>query len=289
MSRSESACLMGDILGDYLRSIGRIPLLTDEEVLQHCRLVRAWLDQAEPTRADVRKGRRALERMVNANLRLVVSIVSKYRRRIRGNCIDMMDLIQAGNLGLITAVERFDPARGYRFSTYGYWWIRQAVTRYIHENDYTIRVPHSLSSLKAKLGRLQAENGGTLSSQEASLLTGEDPKRVAQASLLSFYNNMVSLDQNVSGSESSEFTIKDTIASSNVNEIKDDYRWMEPYLVQLSPFERQVLDLRFSSDQSHSLVDISRLTGKTRHHIQAAEGRALSKLRRELLPVLEPC
>ncbi|QPN71611.1 sigma-70 family RNA polymerase sigma factor [Synechococcus sp. CBW1108] len=120
---------MGDILGDYLKSIGRIPLLTDEEVLQHCRLVRAWLDQAEPTRATARKGRRALERMVNANLRLVVSIVSKYRRRIRGNCIDMMDLIQAGNLGLITAVERFDPARGYRFSTYGYWWIRKAVSR----------------------------------------------------------------------------------------------------------------------------------------------------------------
>jgi RNA polymerase primary sigma factor len=280
---------MGDILGDYLKSIGRIPLLTDEEVLQQCRLVRAWLDQAEPTRATARKGRRALERMVNANLRLVVSIVSKYRRRIRGNCIDMMDLIQAGNLGLITAVERFDPARGYRFSTYGYWWIRQAVTRYIHENDYTIRVPHSLSSLKAKLGRLQAENGGTLSSQEASLLTGEDPKRVAQASLLSFYNNMVSLDQNVSGSESAEFTIKDTIASPNVNDIQDDYRWMEPYLVQLSPFERQVLDLRFSKDQSHSLVDISRLTGKTRHHIQAVEGRALSKLRLQLRPVLEPC
>ena len=149
---------MSDILGDYLKAIGRIPLLTDEEELYHGRIIRAWLDQPDPDRLVIRKGRRALERMVNANLRLVVSVVSKYRRRIRGNCIDMMDLIQAGNLGLIRAVEKFDPARGYRFSTYGYWWIRQSVTRFIHEYNYSIRVPHSLLSLAVKMSHLQAAN-----------------------------------------------------------------------------------------------------------------------------------
>lgn len=282
------AFCMSDILGDYLKTIGRVPLLSDEQELHHGRLIRAWLDQPDPPKGVERQGRRALERMVNANLRLVVSVVSKYRRRIRGNCIDMMDLIQAGNLGLIRAVEKFDPARGYRFSTYGYWWIRQAVTRFIHEYSYSIRVPHSLLSLAAKMGHLQSKNGDTLTIQEVARLTGEEQKRIAQASLLLYYNSMVSLDQRVSGPESGELTLKDTIASNGGNEISEDYAWLERYLEQLSPLEIQVLNLRFSDDRRLSLVDISRLTGKTRHHIQAVEGRALSKLRRSVLPALNP-
>lgn len=282
------ALCMSDILGDYLKTIGRIPLLSDEEELHHGRLIRCWLDQAEPPRVVERRGRRALERMVNANLRLVVSVVSKYRRRIRGSCIDMMDLIQAGNLGLIRAVEKFDPARGYRFSTYGYWWIRQAVTRFVHETNYSIRVPHSLLSLAAKLGQLQAANGGSLNHQEVARITGQGEKRIAQASLLLYYNSIVSLDQGVGSAELGELTLKDTIAGSDENAIQDDYAWLEGCLAQLSPLEIQVLNLRFSGDKKLSLVDISRLIGKTRHHIQAVEGRALAKLRRSVVPALNP-
>lgn len=279
---------MSDILGDYLKTIGRIPLLSDEEELHHGRFIRTWLDQSQPSKGAERQGRRALERMVNANLRLVVSVVSKYRRRIRGNSIDMMDLIQAGNLGLIRAAEKFDPSRGYRFSTYGYWWIRQAVTRFIHEYNYSIRVPHSLLSLAAKIGQLKAANGGSLTAEDAARLTGEDEKRISQASLLLFYNSMVSLDQCVSGPEGGELTLKDTISCSEGNLIKEDYAWLERYIAQLSPLEIQVLNLRFSDDRRLSLMDISRLTGKTRHHIQAVEGRALNKLRRNVLPALDP-
>lgn len=279
---------MSDILGDYLKTIGRIPLLSVEEELHHGRLVRAWLDQAEPSKAVERRGRRALDRMVNANLRLVVSVVSKYRNRIRGNCIDMMDLIQAGNLGLIRAVEKFDPARGYRFSTYGYWWIRQAVARFIHEYNYLIRIPHSLLSLAVKMSHLQVANGGPLKVEDVARISGEDEKRVAQASLLLFYNNTVSLDQGVSGADGGELTLKDTIPSVNKNVAVDDYAWLERYMSQLSPFEIQVLNLRFSSDKKLSLVDISRLTGKTRHHVQAVEGRALGKLRRSVVTALNP-
>jgi RNA polymerase sigma factor (sigma-70 family) len=288
MGRARIAFFMSDILGDYLKTIGRIPLLSDQEELHHGRLIRSWLDQPQPSRSIERQGRRALERMVNANLRLVVSVVSKYRRRIRGNCIDMMDLIQAGNLGLIRAVEKFDPSRGYRFSTYGYWWIRQAVTRFIHEYNYSIRVPHSLLSLAVKMSHLQVANGGPLSIQDAKRLTGEDEKRISQASLLLFYNSMVSLDQCVSGPESGELTLKDTIASPENNVMTDDYVWLERYLAQLSPLEIQVLNLRFSDERRLSLVDVSRLTGKTRHHIQAVEGRALGKLRRCVVPALNP-
>lgn len=279
---------MSDILGDYLKTIGRIPLLSVEEELHHGRLVRAWLDQAEPSKAVERRGRRALDRMVNANLRLVVSVVSKYRNRIRGNCIDTMDLIQAGNLGLIRAVEKFDPTRGYRFSTYGYWWIRQAVARFIHEYNYLIRIPHSLLSLAVKMSHLQVANGGPLKVEDVARISGEDEKRVAQASLLLFYNNMVSLDQGLSGADGGELTLKDTIPSANKNVAVDDYVWLERYIAQLSPLEIQVLNLRFSSDRKMSLVDISRLTGKTRHHVQAVEGRALGKLRRSVVTALNP-
>jgi len=282
------ALSMSDILGDYLKTIGRIPLLSDEEELHHGRLIRCWLDQVDPSRIDERRGRRALERMVNANLRLVVSVVAKYRRRIRGNCIDMMDLIQAGNLGLIRAVEKFDPTRGYRFSTYGYWWIRQAVTRFVHEYNYSIRVPHSLLSLAAKLGQLQSADGSSLNIEEVARITGQEEKRVAQASLLLFYNSTVSLDQGVGGGDLGELTLKDTIAGSDDNPIHDDYSWLEDYLAQLSPVEIQVLNLRFSDDKKLSLVDISRLMGKTRHHIQAVESRALAKLRRSVVPALNP-
>ena len=279
---------MSDILGDYLKAIGRIPLLSVEEELHHGRLVRAWLDEDQSSKTIERRGRRALDRMVNANLRLVVSVVSKYRSRIRGNCIDMMDLIQAGNLGLIRAAEKFDPSRGYRFSTYGYWWIRQAVARFIHEYNYLIRIPHSLLSLAVKMSHLQVANGGALKVEDVVRISGEDEKRVAQANLLLYYNNMVSLDQGVSGAEGGELTLKDTIPSADKNAVVDDYAWLERYVAQLSPFEIQVLNLRFSSDKKLSLVDVSRLTGKTRHHVQVVESRALGKLRRNVVPALNP-
>jgi RNA polymerase sigma factor (sigma-70 family) len=279
---------MSDILGDYLKAIGRIPLLSVEEELHHGRLIRGWLDEDQPSRAIERRGRRALDRMVNANLRLVVSVVSKYRSRIRGNCIDMMDLIQAGNLGLIRAAEKFDPSRGYRFSTYGYWWIRQAVARFIHEYNYLIRIPHSLLSLAVKMSHLQVANGGALKVEDVVRISGEDEKRVSQANLLLYYNNMVSLDQGMSGVEGGELTLKDTIPAADKNAVIDDYAWLERYVAQLSPFEIQVLNLRFSSDKKLSLVEVSRLTGKTRHYVQVVESRALGKLRRNVVPALNP-
>ena len=112
---------MSDSFGDYLKSIGRIPVLTPAEEVHLGTLVRSWQDHSEPSVALVRRGRRALERMVSANLRLVVAVVMRQNRRIQHLNHDPLDLIQAGNLGLIRAVEKFDPSRGYKFSTYGYW------------------------------------------------------------------------------------------------------------------------------------------------------------------------
>ncbi|MCP9881894.1 hypothetical protein KBY65_05310 [Cyanobium sp. Alchichica 3B3-8F6] len=99
---------------------------------------------------------------------------------------------------------------------------------------------------------------------------------------------MVSLGQGVSGAEGGELTLKDTIPSVDKNVVADDYAWLERYVAQLSPFEIQVLSLRFLSDKKLSLVDVSRLTGKTRHHVQVVESRALGKLRRNVMPALNP-
>jgi RNA polymerase primary sigma factor len=103
-----------------MRSIKRVPLLTESEELHCGRLVRLWLDAPAPDERTVRRGRRALERMVTANLRLVVSVVIRHQQAHRPGQLEPIDLIQAGNLGLIRAVERFDPARGYRFSTFAF-------------------------------------------------------------------------------------------------------------------------------------------------------------------------
>jgi DNA-directed RNA polymerase sigma subunit (sigma70/sigma32) len=122
---------MSDVLGDYLNSISRIPLLTSDEELHLGRMVRRWQDDAKPAPSVIRTAKKALDRIVSANLRLVVSYVKRYRRRIAHLNIELIDLIQAGNIGLIRAAEKFDPSRGYRFSTYAYWWIRHSVSRHV--------------------------------------------------------------------------------------------------------------------------------------------------------------
>ena len=169
---------MADALGDYLKTIGRIPLLTDAEEVHLGSFVRQWQDADEQTPSVVRRGRRAHTRMVNANLRLVVTIVSRYARRSQHLNQDSMDLIQAGNIGLISAVEKFDPSRGYKFSTYGYWWIKQAVGRYLHEHSSSIRLPVSVTDLAVKAGQLQAASEESLSQSELASQLGQSERRL---------------------------------------------------------------------------------------------------------------
>ena len=124
----------------YREQIKRVPMLTAAEEITLGTQVQAWLNEENPSPALVRRGRRAQNRMVEANLRLVVTLANKYLQKVPN---DYMDLIQAGNLGLIRAVEKYDPTRGYKFSTYAYWWIRQGVTRWVEQNSRLIRLPAS--------------------------------------------------------------------------------------------------------------------------------------------------
>ena len=140
----------------WLDTIGRIPLLTPAEEIELGTAIQRWQQHPEPCPPGIRRrGMRARERFVAANLRLAVSYVSKRCHRIaKQHSTD--DLIQAANLGLITAVERFDPARGYRFSTYAYWWIRQSVNRWIDTHSRLIAIPGSHSQYLSKLAGITA-------------------------------------------------------------------------------------------------------------------------------------
>jgi hypothetical protein len=126
---------MAEGLSDYLRAIGRVPMLSADEQIMLGTSVRRWLDDPEPTPAAIRRGKRAKDRMVQANLRLVVSWAKRYQNKGVG----LDDLVQEGNLGLIRAVEKYDPSTGYRFSTYATWWIRQGLSKAITDKSSTIR------------------------------------------------------------------------------------------------------------------------------------------------------
>jgi RNA polymerase primary sigma factor len=143
-------------LGWWLDQIGRHPLLSPAEEIHLATLVQAWQCHEPPVpRAVERRGLRARDRMINANLRLVVAIAKRYAGG--GRHVELLDLIQAGNGGLCRGVVKFDPSRGYKFSTYAYWWIRQGITRYLEENSRTIRHPSSFSQRLSSIDRATRE------------------------------------------------------------------------------------------------------------------------------------
>ena len=190
----------GDLVRSYLRDIGRVPLLSHEQEITLGRQVQELvrLEEAEaefkmrqghePSREEMASnlgispavlrrrlinGRRAKERMVAANLRLVVSVAKKYTKRN----MELLDLIQEGTIGLVRGVEKFDPTRGYKFSTYAYWWIRQGITRAIAEKSRTIRLPIHITETLNKLKKGQ---------RELSQELGRTPRWVSWLSFLSF-------------------------------------------------------------------------------------------------------
>lgn len=152
-----------DALGFWLQQAGRVPLLTAAEELHLGTLVRAWQDHPagidEAPAGVKRRGARARDRIVNANLRLVVAVTMRVRAGCRGRVgeSDLPDMLQAGAIGLIRGAERFDPARGYKFSTFGYWWIRQGISRWLVSSSRLIYIPHNFSDRLGKLGRLGEE------------------------------------------------------------------------------------------------------------------------------------
>jgi RNA polymerase primary sigma factor len=281
----------------YLATIGRIPLLTPAEEIELGNQVQAMMaftedgskdfkvdDLTTQERRMLRIGRRAKERMMKANLRLVVSVAKKYQ----GKGLELLDLIQEGSLGLERAVEKFDPTRGYKFSTYAFWWIRQSMTRAIACQSRTIRLPVHLSERLTTIRKVSLDLAHKLGAMPNRLEIAEamDIPLEELDSLLRQALTTSSLDAPVNGEEGRSF-LGDLIADSSADEPLDiveqriHHEQLGRWLSHLSEQEQNVLRLRFGleGNERHTLAEIGRLMEVSRERVRQVELKALRKLR----------
>ena len=290
---SESTRRRGsDPISWYLSTIGREPLLTAAEEIELGNQVQTMMQlleeakeaYSEKERKLIRVGKRSKERMMRANLRLVVSVAKKYQ----GKGLELLDLIQEGSLGLERAVEKFDPTRGYKFSTYAFWWIRQSMTRAIACQSRTIRLPVHLSERLSAIRKVSldlAHKLGALPSRQEIAEALNMPLDELDG-LLRQALTTSSLDAPVNGDEGRSF-LGDLIADSSNEEPLERVersihheqlgRWMS----YLSEQERQVLHLRFGleGEERHTLAEIGRMLEVSRERVRQVELKALRKLR----------
>jgi RNA polymerase sigma factor (sigma-70 family) len=289
MSASQpSRIAVGNGLNDYLRLIKRIPLLAPDEELHLAGIVQEWLNDANPSKALLRRGARATSRMGSANLRLVVLICLRYKNRIGALQLEMLDLLQSGNLGLIRAVERYDPKRGYKLSSYAFWWIREAVTRAMSETGNGIKIPRTILNLVYRADLLQASSDQALSTRVVACRLGEPEKRLENSMRIVRECRTTSFDKPV-GTMSENTSLIDLIRDEQVLTLDDDYKWLYEHVQALNSRERHVLRLRYGEEKSHSYAEVGRSMGVTKDQAQSLERAALRKLRRRLTPVLNPC
>ena len=281
----------------YLATIGRIPLLTPAEEIELGNQVQAMMaltedgtrefEDGELTTAKrrlLRIGRRAKERMMKANLRLVVSVAKKYQ----GKGLELLDLIQEGSLGLERAVEKFDPTRGYKFSTYAFWWIRQSMTRAIACQSRTIRLPVHLSERLTTIRKVSLDLAHKLGAMPSRVEIAEamDIPLDELDSLLRQALTTSSLDAPVNSEEGRSF-LGDLIADSSLDEPLEiveqriHHEQLGRWLSHLSEQEQHVLRMRFGleGNERHTLAEIGRLMEVSRERVRQVELKALRKLR----------
>ena len=302
-SVSPDAALSADSVRLYLKEISRVPLLTrPEEVALAQRIEAGCLaagelldartagtlesmapDQRRNLAAVVRDGKDARAHLTQANLRLVVSIAKRYANR----GLPLLDLIQEGNLGLMRAVEKFDYSKGFKFSTYATWWIRQAVTRAIADQGRTIRIPvHMVEAINRVLlvqRQLSQDLEREPSIEEVAAVVDLPPERVRD--MLRMAQDPLSLDQSVG--ESDGVSLSDFIADvdseapaeSAARRMLNDT--LAETLAELSEREQEVVRMRFGLDdgQPHTLEEVGRHFGVTRERIRQIESKTLAKLR----------
>lgn len=281
----------------YLKEIGKVPLLTAAEEVRLAKrieagelAVRELEKNGQLPRKDTRNlktqersGMRAKRKLVEANLRLVVSIAKRYV----GRGMLFLDLIQEGNLGLIRAVEKFDYRKGYKFSTYATWWIRQAITRAIADQARTIRIPVHMVETINKLVRVQRQLLQDLGREPAPEEIGKEmdmtPARVRE--ILKISQEPVSLETPIGEEEDSQLGdfIEDSSAEVPVDAASFSLlqEQLRDVLDTLSDRERKVIELRFGLIDGHprTLEEVGRVFGVTRERIRQIESKTLSKLR----------
>ncbi|GAA0458181.1 RNA polymerase sigma factor [Streptomyces olivaceiscleroticus] len=296
-SRPEAGGPSSDLFRQYLREIGRIPLLTAAEEVELARRVEAGLfaeaklantpDLDSQLAVDLDKlvvlGRMAKRRLIEANLRLVVSVAKRYV----GRGLTMLDLVQEGNLGLIRAVEKFDYARGYKFSTYATWWIRQAMSRALADQARTIRVPVHVVELINRVVRVQRrmlqERGYEPTPQEVAAHLDLPEERVSE--VLRLAQEPVSLHAPVG--EEDDVALGDLIEDGDAASPVESAAFLllrehlEAVLSTLGERERKVVQLRYGlvDGRPRTLEEIGRIFGVTRERIRQIESKTLNKLR----------
>ncbi|WP_443047556.1 RNA polymerase sigma factor [Streptomyces sp. NBC_00354] len=294
---SGGASPSADLFRQYLREIGRIPLLSAAEEVELARRVEAGLFAEEKLgntpgldlrlALDLDKlvvmGRMAKRRLIESNLRLVVSVAKRYV----GRGLTMLDLVQEGNLGLIRAVEKFDYARGYKFSTYATWWIRQAMSRALADQARTIRVPVHVVELINRVVRVQRrmlqERGYEPTAEEVAVHLELTPERVLE--VLRLAQEPVSLHAPVG--EEDDVALGDLIEDGDAASPMESAAFfllrehLEAVLSTLGERERKVVQLRYglADGRPRTLEEIGRIFGVTRERIRQIESKTLNKLR----------
>lgn len=284
-----------DTVGLYLKEMARVPLLTTDEEIALAMRFEAGIEaerklakdpnhsRALEWRLTIEDGICARDHIIKANTRLVVSIAKKYMSR----GVPFLDLIQEGNLGLMKAVEKFDYRRGYRFSTYATWWIRQTITRAIADQGRTIRVPVHMSDRIRRLYRvarqLEQEYGRKPSPDEIAQEMQVEPRKIQWMLRVSW--QPLSLEHPVGDDEDSElgnFIENDSMPTPTQNADENMLREkIEAVLSTLTPREARILRLRFGlqNGRCYTLEEVGQKFGLTRERIRQIEGRALRRLR----------
>lgn len=309
-NKKEKPLYTADTVRTYLHDIGRIPLLTHEQEINFAKQVQKMMAllaikeklaiklKRQPTQQEwventdigeqsllqqLHQGHKAKQKMIQANLRLVVSIAKKYQR----HNLDFLDLIQEGSLGLERGIEKFDPTKGYKFSTYGYWWIRQAITRAIAEQGRTIRLPIHITEKLNKIKRIQRELTQKLGRTPTAVDIAEelslDPKQIRDYLLLA--RQPISLELRVGSDKDIE--LQDMLEDNGLSpELYAEQKFLQHniqnLLLKLNPQQREILTLRFGLTDGNelSLAEIGQRMGISRERVRQIEQQALGTLRR---------